>query len=71
MSKSAGFLKRDPWKALSATIALRLIGCKAHPDGVRLACEAGKSLFSGRIEIQGVLKFCFLRNPVSGGFPPA
>ena len=39
-----------------------------HPDGVRIACEIGESLFSGRIEIEGVPKFCFLGNPVSGGF---
>src|ERR1700676_769193 len=40
------------------------------PDGVRIACEIEKSLLSGRIEIQGVPKFCFLENPVSGWFSP-
>jgi hypothetical protein len=37
-----------------------------HPDGVRIAWGPGKSLFSGRIRIQGVPKFCFLQNPVFG-----
>ena len=37
-----------------------------HPDDVRMAGEMGKPLFSGRIEIQGVPKFCFLQNLVFG-----
>ena len=41
-----------------------------HPDGVRIACEIEKPLLSGRIRIQGVPKFCFLENPVFGGFSP-
>jgi len=38
----------------------------ARLPSLRIACEIEKSLFSGRIKIQGVPKFCFLRNPLSG-----
>jgi hypothetical protein len=41
---------------------------KVHPDGVRIAWELGKSLFSGRIEIQGVPKFCFGKIPFTDDF---
>ena len=40
--------------------------CKVHPDGVRIAWGLGKLLLSGRIEIQGVAKFCFLQKTVFG-----
>jgi len=36
------------------------------PDGVRIAWGLGKLLLSGRIEIQGVAKFCFLQKTVFG-----
>jgi hypothetical protein len=69
MSKT---LKRDSWKALSATIVSPIGGRPpSYPDNVRIAREPGKSLFAGRIEIQGVPKFYFLENSAFEGFPPA
>ena len=37
-----------------------------HLVGVRIARGSGKALLCGRIEIQGVPKFCFLRNSIFG-----
>jgi len=61
MSKNAGHI--GGW--LQVVAACQVVQ-SLHSDGVRIAREFGKPLFSGRIEIQGVPKFCFLHNPVSG-----